>query len=126
MTSPIGIPIGIQIGIDDLNVYGSTLAVSAVDIARARGTPERAVTSIGLLRRSLPPSFEDPVTLAVNAALPLVAGSPIELLVVATESGLDFAKPLGSYVHRYLALPGTCRHVEMKHACYAGTAGLHL
>jgi NAD(P)-dependent dehydrogenase (short-subunit alcohol dehydrogenase family) len=42
-------------GIDDLSVYGSTLSVAAVDIARARGKPERSVTGIGLVRRSLAP-----------------------------------------------------------------------
>jgi 3-hydroxy-3-methylglutaryl CoA synthase len=114
-----------EVGIDDLNVYGSTLCVEAVDIARARGKPESAVTAIGLLRRSLPPAFEDPVTLAVNAARPLdLAG--VGLLIVATESGVDFAKPVSSYVHHWLGLPAACAHVEMKHACFAGTAGLRL
>lgn len=118
-----------DIGIDDLNVYGSTLVVSAVDIARMRGVPETTVSSIGLVERSLPPAFEDPVTLAVNAARPLLddgAAESIELLLVATESGLDFAKPLSSYVHHHLGLSGRCRHVELKHACYGGTVALQL
>jgi 3-hydroxy-3-methylglutaryl CoA synthase len=112
-------------GIDDLSVYGSTLSVAAVDIARARGNPEKSVTGIGLLRRSLAPPWEDPVTLAVNAARPL-AGPDVGLLIVATESGVDFAKPLSSYVHRWLELPGACRHIEVKHACFGGTAALRL
>jgi len=112
-------------GIDDLSVYGSTLSVAAVDIARARGKPERSVTGIGLVRRSLAPPWEDPVTLAVNAARPL-AGPDVGLLIVATESGVDFAKPLSSYVHKWLELPGGCRHLEVKHACYGGTGALKL
>lgn len=115
----------IAVGIDDLNVYGSALCVEAVDLAVARGRAARTVTSIGLLRRSLAPPFEDPVTLAVNAARPL-AVEKIGLLIVATESGVDFAKPLSSYVHRWLGLPARCRHIEVKHACYAGTAALQL
>ncbi len=114
------------IGIDDINVYGSTLSVSALDIGRARGTPDRQLAAAGVEQRSIPPAFEDPVTLAVNAATPLLDGPPIELLLVATESGVDFAKPLSSYVQRYLPLSSRCRHVEMKHACYAGTAALRL
>ncbi len=116
----------VRIGIDDLNVYGSTLCVDALDLAAARGTPASAMASIGLQRRSLAPSFEDPVTLAVNAARPLVAGPAIGLLVVATESGIDFAKPASSYVHHWLGLPSGCRHIEVKHACYGGTAALQL
>jgi 3-hydroxy-3-methylglutaryl CoA synthase len=113
------------VGIDDLNVYGSALSVAAVDLARARGGSERQVTGLGLLRRSLPPAFEDPVTLAANAARPLPTEG-VELLVVASESGVDFAKPISSYVHRHLGLAARCRHVEVKHACYGGTAGLLL
>jgi 3-hydroxy-3-methylglutaryl CoA synthase len=115
----------IPVGIDDLNVYGSSLTVQAADLARARGNAPAAAAGIGLLRRSLPPAFEDPVTLAANAARPLdLAG--VGLCVVATESGVDFAKPVSSYLQRWLGLSERCRHVEMKHACYAGTAALGL
>jgi 3-hydroxy-3-methylglutaryl CoA synthase len=118
-----------DVGIDDLNLYGSTLAVDAVAIATARGTPEREARRLRLLRRSLPPSFEDPVTLAVNAARPLTSVDDPErygLLIVATESGVDDAKPLSSYIHKYLGLSHTCRHFEIKHACYGGTAALRM
>ncbi|MFC5102795.1 hydroxymethylglutaryl-CoA synthase family protein [Kibdelosporangium philippinense] len=119
----------LAVGIDDLTLYGSTLAVDAAGLASARGTAEREIRSLELVRRSLPPSFEDPVTLAVNAARPLTDPDDPErygLLVVATESGVDYAKPLSSYVHKYLELSHRCRHLEVKHACYAGTAALRL
>ena len=117
------------VGIDDLNVYGSSLCVEAQAIAQARGTPEREFQRLKLIRRSLAPSFEDPVTLAVNAAKPILQDtepSDFDLLIVATESGVDYGKPLSSYVHRYLGLGHRCWNVEMKHACYAGTAALRL
>lgn len=117
------------VGIDDINVYGSTLAVDATALAMHRGTSERDANRLRLLRRSLAPSFEDPVTLAVNAAKPLTDAEDPErygLLIVATESGVDYAKPLSSYVHRHLGLSHRCRHLEVKHACYAGTAALRL
>jgi 3-hydroxy-3-methylglutaryl CoA synthase len=117
------------VGIDDLNLYGSTLSVDALDIASARGFDPVAAARQGLLRRSLPPSWEDPVTMAVNAAAPLVqaAGADaFELLIVATESGVDYGKPISSYVHRYLGLQTRCRNLEVKHACYGGTAALQL
>jgi 3-hydroxy-3-methylglutaryl CoA synthase len=117
------------VGIDDITFYGSTLAVAAAELAAARGTPEQDVRRLRLLRRSLPPSFEDPVTLAVNAARALDGAADPDrygLLIVATESGVDYAKPLSSYVHKYLGLSHRCSHVEVKHACYAGTAALRL
>jgi 3-hydroxy-3-methylglutaryl CoA synthase len=55
------------------------------------------------VRRSANSPIEDPVTLSVNAAEPIVeAAGPrsFGLLILATETGLDFGKPLSSYVHR--------------------------
>jgi 3-hydroxy-3-methylglutaryl CoA synthase len=118
-----------DIGIDDLNVYGSTLLITATDIAAARDTPPARVAQWRLGRRSLIPPYEDPVTLAVNAAKPLVddyGAGAFGVLLVASESGLDYSKPLSSYVHEYLGLPERCFHTEIKHACFAGTAALLL
>ena len=116
-----------NVGIDDLNVVGGSLVVDARTIAEARGTAH-TLAKLELVSRSLPASFEDPVTLAVNAALPVVEGhrDQIGLLIVATESAFDDAKPISSYVHHWLGLPEACRHLEVKHACYGGTAALQL
>ncbi|MGP4028716.1 hydroxymethylglutaryl-CoA synthase family protein [Actinomadura sp. 3N407] len=119
----------VDIGIDDLNVYGSTLTISASDIADARGTPRKRLAQWRLDGRSLVPPYEDPVTLAVNAARPLVddhGAAGFGLLLVASESGLDYSKPLSSYVHEFLGLPGRCVHTEIKHACFGGAAALLL
>jgi 3-hydroxy-3-methylglutaryl CoA synthase len=119
----------VKVGIDDVNVWGSTLAVDAAAIVAARGRAPEEVARLELLQRSLPPPFEDPVTLAVNAARPLVEDAERDafgLLVVATESGVDDAKPLSSYVHRWLGLSERTFHLEVKHACLGATAGLQL
>ncbi len=116
------------VGIDDMNLYGSTLSVDNAEVAAARGT-SRYMDLVRIRRRSIAPLCEDPVTLAVNAALPLVEAvgpDAFELLIVATESGLDYGKPLSSYVHRHLGLTSRCRNLEVKHACYGGTASLQL
>lgn len=116
-----------DVGIDDLNVYGSTLAVDARAIHAARGTPVETADKLQLLRRSLPPPWEDPVTMAVNAARPLVdRPDAFALLIVATESGVDYAKPLSAYVHRHLRLSERAFHLEVKHACFGATAALQL
>src|SRR5215217_7009405 len=117
------------VGIDDLNLYASTLAIDFADIAAARGIPAKDFQHVQFTRRSVVPPYEDPVTLAVNAAKPIVdAAGPnnFELLIVATETGVDYGKPLSSYVHKYLGLEPYCRHFEIKHACYAGTAAIEM
>ena len=43
-----------------------------------------------------------------------------------TETAVDHAKPVGIFLHELLGLPASCRTVELKHACYGGTAGLML
>jgi 3-hydroxy-3-methylglutaryl CoA synthase len=119
----------ISAGIDDLNLYAGTLAIEFSAIAAARGVAEKKWRPIGFERRSVLPSYEDPVTLAVNAAQPIVqsAGAgAFDTLIVATETGLDFGKPLSSYVHKYLGLSENCRNFEVKHACYGGTAALQM
>jgi hydroxymethylglutaryl-CoA synthase len=45
---------------------------------------------------------------------------------VGSESGVDQEKPMSTWVQRYLGLPATTRNVELKHACYSGTAGFML
>ena len=115
------------IGIDDLNLWTSTLAVDLAEVAAVRGLPAAQLAAVGFVRRSICPPWEDPVTLAVNAALPLVAAlrrEEVGLLIVGTETELDGGKPLSTWVHRHLGLPTACRNFEVKHACYSGTAAL--
>src|SRR5581483_9614727 len=46
------------------------------------------------------------------------------LLIVATASAVDHAKPVSIFVHELLGLAASCRAYEIKHACYGGTAAL--
>ncbi|MCB9604793.1 MAG: hydroxymethylglutaryl-CoA synthase family protein [Sandaracinus sp.] len=115
------------VGIDAVHVWASTLGVSFREVAAARGIDAKSFASTRFEQRSLLPLWEDPVTLAVNAARPVVAevgADRVGLLIVATESGLDFGKPLSTWVHRHLGLGTSCRNFEIKHACFGGTAAL--
>lgn len=79
--------------------------------------------------RSVNPPWEDTVTMAVNAAKPMLSQEDIDsigLLIVATETGLDNEKSVSSWVLHYLGLPSACRHFEIKIACYSGTAALKM
>lgn len=117
------------VGIDDINLYAGPLTISYDAIARERGLTERQREHAQFLRRSVVPPFEDPVTLAVNAADPLVRSSGADsfgLLLVATETALDYGIPISTHIHQALGLPTACRHVELKNACYAGVTALQL
>ena len=73
--------------------------------------------------------FEDVITLAVNAAMPMLTAADrdaIRLLIVATESAPDQEKPVSSWVHRFLGLRSDCRNFEVKHACYGATGALQV
>jgi hydroxymethylglutaryl-CoA synthase len=115
-----------KVGIEKLDLYAGRFSLNAVELAVARGK-EAAYARDQILvdTRSVLPPYEDAVTLAVNAGQRLLADedrSSIALLIVGTESGLDFGKPLSTWVHRHLGLPENCRNFEVKHACYGPTA----
>ena len=117
-----------QIGIEKIHAWTSGLSLDLRTLARTRGVdPERTCGDLLVEQRSVAPSWEDAVTLAVNAAQPMLTAqdrADIGLLVVGTESAVDMEKPVSSWVHHHLGLAPRCRNFEVKHACYAGTAGL--
>jgi hydroxymethylglutaryl-CoA synthase len=119
-----------RVGIEKIDCYAPRFCVDAVELAKARGRdPIVAAERLMLHTRSVTPPFEDAVTLAVNAAKRLLAPedlAAIELLIVGTESGVDFGKPISSWVQRFCGLPASCRNFEVKHACYGTTAALKL
>jgi hydroxymethylglutaryl-CoA synthase len=91
--------------------------------------PDKYQLGLGGRRMAVTAPEEDPVTMAVEAADSAfqrfeVDPESIGLLVVGTESGVDGAKPIASYVHGLLGLPTDCRAFDAKHACYSGTAAL--
>ena len=116
------------IGIESINLYGGSLFLRQENLALARGKdPERVVSDYLIERRSLNPPFEDTVTMAANAARPLIDSETAEeigLLVVGTEGGLDFGKPISTLIHEALGLPSSVPNFEVKHACYSGVAAL--
>jgi 3-hydroxy-3-methylglutaryl CoA synthase len=117
-----------SIGIEKINLYGSSLCLKQSDLAIARGKdPQRVVDDYMIDTRSLNPPWEDTITMAVNAAMSMLSDedkSQIGLLVVGTEGSVDFGKPISTNIHGLLGLPHTVRNFEVKHACYSGVAAL--
>lgn len=118
------------VGIEAVNAYVGRATIGVRELFARRRLDLRRFDNLMMEQKSVGLPCEDPVTNAVNAAKPLLdALGPaerdrIELVVVGTESGLDFGKPLSTYVHHYLGLGPRCRSFEVKHACYGGTAAL--
>jgi len=117
-------------GIDAISFYTSRYFLDLKTLAEARGTDfNKYYVGLGQEKMAIPPPDEDIVTMAANAALPLIQGrdlSNLELLLFATESGIDQSKAGGIFVHGLLDLPKRCRTVELKEACYGQTAGLQM
>ena len=119
-----------NIGIDRLSFYTSNYYVDLKTLAKARSVDsEKYYVGIGQEKMGIPSPDEDVVTLAASAAYPLMQDGElddVELLLFATESGIDQSKAAGIYVHGLLEMSPRCRTVELKQACYSGTAGLQL
>lgn len=121
-----------NVGIEAINFYGGPAYINVRDIFEARGLELGRFSNLMMTMKSVGVPCEDPVTNAVNAAKPIIdrltdgEKNKIDLLITASESGLDFGKSLSTYIHDYLGLNRVCRLFEVKQACYGGTAALHM
>lgn len=117
-------------GIDRLSFYTPRYCLDLKDLAIARGAEyDKYRVGIGQEIMAVAPPDEDIVTMAASAALPIVETidtSKLTLVCFATESSIDQSKAAGLFVHGLLKLSSRCRVVEMKQACYSGTAALRM
>lgn len=126
-----------HIGIDDISVYVPRLYISATgEFAVERGIdPAKLTRGIGIERIAIPDAHEDAATMAAMSLLDLIQRnnlSPEEIgkIYVGTESGVDEAKAIGTYVIGMLekvygegSFQG-CSTVEFKSACIGATHAL--
>lgn len=118
------------IGIDKISFYAPDTYLNLSLLAERDGIdPAKFHRGIGQERFAIPAHDEDAVTLAANAAAPMLTAediAAIDTILLATESGIDQSKAAAVYVHRLLGLRPNCRAVELKQACYSATAALQL
>jgi 3-hydroxy-3-methylglutaryl CoA synthase len=120
---------GILVGISHINLHAGSFSLDTQALAQKRQVNNKVLYDTGFTRRSVAAPWEDSLTYAVNAASPIfktVDPGQIGLLIVATESGLDYGKPISTYVHKLLGLSSSCTNFEIKHACYGGTAAVQM
>lgn len=125
------------IGIDDFSVYVPKLYIPTVGkFAISRGIePAKLVKGIGIERMAIPDAHEDAATMAAMSVHELMQRNSLRpqdigKIYIGTESGVDEAKAIGTYVIGMLEQiygPGSfqeCLTVELKSACIAASYAL--
>jgi hydroxymethylglutaryl-CoA synthase len=133
MTQPSCDPVGI----DDLSVYIPKLFLPAAgEFSSARDIdPTKLTRGIGIEQMAVPDAHEDAATMAAMSLLELMkrndlAPDEIGKIYIGTESAVDEAKAMGTYVIGMLEKifgPGSfqgCSTVEFKSACIGTTLAL--
>lgn len=118
-----------KVGIDAISFYTPGAFLDLAVLAKARGVEEaKYKVGLGQDKMGIISPSEDIVTMGLEAAYDIVQGqqSAIDLVLFATESGFDFSKAAGIYLHPLLGLNAQCRVLEVKQACYAATGALQL
>jgi polyketide biosynthesis 3-hydroxy-3-methylglutaryl-CoA synthase-like enzyme PksG len=121
-----------RVGIEAMNIYCGAAYLDVRTLFEARGLDLSRFDNLMMERKSVALPCEDAISNGVNAAKPIIDAlsdeerNSIELLVTSTESAVDFAKSLSTYMHDHLKLSKQCRLFEIKQACYGGTAALHM
>ena len=120
----------LPVGIDQACFYTPHYYLDLQTLAQARGVDvNKYYHGLGQGQMAVPAPDEGVVTLAANAAVPMLNEentANIGMLLFATESGIDQSKSAGIFVHHLLKLPSSCRVLELKQACYRATGGLQL
>ncbi|HGR4018998.1 TPA: hydroxymethylglutaryl-CoA synthase [Streptococcus pneumoniae] len=117
------------IGIDKIGFATSQYVLKLQDLAEARGIdPEKLSKGLLLKELSIAPLTEDIVTLAASASDSILTEQErqeVDMVIVATESGIDQSKAAAVFVHGLLGIQPFARSFEIKEACYGATAAFH-
>ena len=95
----------VTVGVDQIGVYLPRYVLSLDVLAAARKVPtEKIHLGLGAYKMAITAPWEDAVTLGANAAARLfaqgqVSPDEIGLLLVATETAVDHAKPVSIFLH---------------------------
>ncbi|WP_260981127.1 hydroxymethylglutaryl-CoA synthase [Curtobacterium pusillum] len=119
-----------RVGIHDIAIATGHHVLELDDLAETLSVdPAKYHVGIGQDAFSVPAADEDIVTMGAAAAQEIIdrhGAEGIRTVLFATESGVDQSKAAGVFVHGLLGLPQNVRVVELKQACYGGTAAVQL
>lgn len=118
-----------KIGINKMGFYAPEFYIEQADLATARGIdPNKFTQGLGQLKMSVCPVTQDAISMAANAAYTLLDDqdrATIDLVIFATESGVDYSKAGATTIHQLLKIQPFARCYEIKQACYGLTAALN-
>ncbi|MFC0232654.1 hydroxymethylglutaryl-CoA synthase [Vagococcus entomophilus] len=116
------------VGIDKLSFYVPKYFVDLTKLAKKRNVdPNKYTIGIGQEKMSVLPIYEDIVTMGANAARKILTKEDketIDMVIVGTESGIDFSKASAVSIHHLLEIQPFARCFEIKEACYGATAAI--
>lgn len=117
-----------NIGIDKIGFATANYVLKLENLAEARNIdPEKLSKGLLLKEISVAPVTEDIVTMGASAAESILTEEDkqaIDMVIVASESGIDQSKASAVFVHGLLGIQPFARSFEMKEACYSATAAL--
>ncbi|MHA6603315.1 hypothetical protein [Aerococcus urinae] len=114
-----------KIGIDKYNFYIPKQYIEMRDLAEARQTdPNKYLLGLGQDQQAFAPLSQDTVSMAANAAAGILTDQDketIDLVILATESGIDQSKAGAIYIHHLLGINPKSRCIEVKEAQEEGS-----
>lgn len=119
-----------KIGIDKINFFTPPAYVDMVELAEARDVdPNKYLIGIGQEKMAVASHNYDIVAMAANAANQILTEEDkkaIDMVLFATETGVDFSKAAATWIHELVGIQPYARSLELKQACYSATAGIQL
>jgi hydroxymethylglutaryl-coA synthase len=117
-----------KIGIDKIGFAMPKYFLDIADLAKARNiNANKYVKGLLQLEMSIAPITQDIVTLGATAASEFLTEEDkknIDMIIIGTESGIDQSKSASIFIHNLLRLSPFTRAIEVKEACYGGTAAI--
>ena len=117
-----------KIGIDKIGFAMPKYFLDIADLAKARNiNANKYVKGLLQLEMSIAPATQDIVTLGATAASEFLTDEDkknIDMVIIGTESGIDQSKSASIFIHSLLGLSPFTRAIEVKEACYGGTAAI--
>lgn len=118
-----------KIGINQMAFYVPKFYFPLKNLAKHKGIdPDKYTYGLQQNKMSIAPFTQDVVSMALNAAAQIITDenkSKIDLVIFATETGVDQSKSAATHLPKLLGLNPEVRAIELKQACYAGTAALY-
>ncbi len=119
-----------KIGIDKIGMSIPSLYLDIVDLAHSRAVDEnKFLIGLGQEKMAITSVTQDIVTLGATACEKILNEDDkknIDMVIVGTETGIDYSKASSVIIKDMLGINDFSRCIEIKEACYGATAGIQM